>query len=313
MIEDEEEAPYDEETLVLKAQFQQKLEEKLTELGVCFIPKEEITRYPDILGEGSFGKVFKGKYKERQIAIKRIMLTKDNFEDPEQTASIQDITNEIKSLMIFNDKSIPQFYGLWINEEFFHLVFELVEGKNLKDCYPMLSDKQKLETCLLLTQALQLIHNKHLIHRDIKPANVMVNIDDKNEIHLKLIDFGVSKISNKTLTYTQNQFGTTRYMAPETFDLGKDDLIHVSNKVDIWAMGCLISEIFSNEIPWAEIKNDLVLKKKLMIKTPYKVPASIQNPHILDIINKCVVIDPKERINTPELIVLIKEKISLIE
>ena len=84
-----------------------------------------------------------------------------------------------------------------------------------------------------------------------------------NKGELKLLDFGISKVTNATYTQTKS-LGTLAYMAPETFDLGEiseetnlsDVEPLISNKVDVWAVGCIINEVFSKEKPWASLKNE---------------------------------------------------------
>jgi len=172
-----------------------------------------------------------------------------------------------------------------------------------------MSDKEKLLVVLQLSEALELIHSKKLIHRDIKPSNIMIN--DSNEI--KLIDFGVSKIATKTQTFTKGAIGTTRYMAPEFMDVDvdtdSDKPVRITPKVDIWSVGCLISELFSNQLPWSIVKNDFVLQKKLMEKKPFPIPDEITNEDVREIITKCVEIEPDKRLSAEQLSVLIKEKL----
>jgi len=189
------------------------------------------------------------------------------------------------------------------------LVFEFCEGKMLKDAYPNLTDKQKLSIVLQLSEALETIHAKKLIHRDIKPSNIMIN----ENLEIKLIDFGVSKIATKTCTFTKGAIGTMRYMAPEFLDLDveteSDKPCLISSKVDIWSTGCLISEIFSGKLPWANAAgNDQVILKKLLEKKPFAIPSEITNEHVKEIILKCVDIDPKTRLSASELTALVIEK-----
>jgi len=192
------------------------------------------------------------------------------------------------------------------------LIFEFCPGRNLKDEYPSLNDKQKLAVCLQLSEALESIHLKNLIHRDIKPSNVMIGENS----NVKLIDFGVSRIAERTTTYTHDATGTSRYMAPELYDIpldsNSDKPTRISTKLDIWSTGCTISEIFSGVIPWMnKAKSEPVVMKKLIEGVSFPIPDEITNSDIRDIIKKCVINDPKERISAADLTNLIKEKIKL--
>ena len=86
-----------------------------------------------------------------------------------------------------------------------------------------------LDLCLGLKE----IHNQNLIHRDLKPENIFL---DKNN-RLKIGDFGISAILKNT-KYATSQVGTYNYMPPELINSQK-----YSNKIDIWALGCIIYEL----------------------------------------------------------------------
>src|SRR5205823_4560905 len=64
-----------------------------------------------------------------------------------------------------------------------------------------------------LVTALEYLHNFKLIHRDLKVNNIMID----NNLDTKLLDFGISRVSDNTSTNTKT-IGTHRYMAPECFE-----------------------------------------------------------------------------------------------
>lgn len=300
----------DEDLIQRQEEFYRNLENKLIEMEVTIIQKNEVEKFRPEIGQGSFGKVYRGNYLGKQVAIKKILLNDNNFDDEEQTKrALYDITNEIKTVKYVVNSKIPKLYGLWKNRGNFNLIFEFCQGKNLKEAYPKLNEMQKLDICLQLSDTLIAIHGSNLMHRDIKPANIM--IDDN--LNIKLIDFGVSRIANRTSTFTADVSGTTRYMAPEFYDIGVNDNdidkpIKIDTKVDIWSTGCLISEIFSGIIPWWNIvRNEMILRRKLMEKANFPIPDEIQNNDIKEIIQKCVKNCPDERISAKELSFLIKK------
>lgn len=301
----------DEELQKKSQEFFKSLESKLYDMGVKLISETEIEKFFPSIGAGSFGKVYKGKYCNELIAIKKILLKEDNFDDEELTTkALYDITNEIKSVAYVKHDRIPVFHGLWKYKGKYNLIFEFCAGKNLKDAYPKLTEKQKLEVILQLSEILHILHTKHLIHRDIKPANIMIDENFK----LKLIDFGVSKISERSRTFTGDPAGTTRFMAPDYFQIDEytesDKPINISSKTDIWSTGCLMSEIFSGVVPWMnKVKNEMALRRKLMDKVEFPIPEEIVDCDIVAIIRKCLNVNPGERINAEELMRLVKEKL----
>jgi len=65
----------------------------------------------------------------------------------------------------------------------------------------------------MIMEGLHHIHSNRVIHRDLKPENCLI---DKN-LHLKIIDFGLSKIATKR-EYTRMILGTPHYLAPEVYE-----------------------------------------------------------------------------------------------
>ena len=80
------------------------------------------------------------------------------------------------------------------------------------------------------------IHQSNIIHRDLKPENIF--IDDKNKI--LIVDFGSSKNLEANKKYASTKSGTFEYMAPELIKGEK-----YSTKIDIYALGCIIYELFT--------------------------------------------------------------------
>jgi serine/threonine protein kinase len=281
------------------------LETILYSMGVTLIKDEEIEKFRPKIGEGTMGKVFKGKYKDLPVAIKKIKTLKDDCIEDQN--SLAEILNEIKCAQFVQNEYIPKFYGLWKRKGRYSLVFEFINGQTLTVKYKEFNDKQKLEVLLQLSKILEIIHSLHLIHRDIKPSNIMIT----DNFRVKLIDFGVSKISQRTETFTGGLSGTTRYTAPEYFQIDKngENSIHINSKIDIWSTGCLISEIFSGIVPWKnKVGNEVALRKKLMEKTEFPIPDEIKHVGIIDVIKRCLMVSPEKRVSAEELTLLIKEK-----
>src|SRR5581483_4951869 len=90
--------------------------------------------------------------------------------------------------------------------------------------------------------ALAVAHRAGVVHRDLKPHNIFITVDDAGEEHVKLLDFGVSKIRHaKTrLTADDRLVGTPAYMAPEQADGRVDD---IGPQTDVWAMGAILFEM----------------------------------------------------------------------
>ena len=90
-----------------------------------------------------------------------------------------------------------------------------------------------------LILALEALHKENIIHRDIKPDNILLDEDG----HIKLTDFGLSKILTDNKTYTW--CGTPGYMSPEVYSRKGHD-----TKADWWSVGCLMFKMLEGRFPF---------------------------------------------------------------
>ena len=137
------------------------------------------------------------------------------------------------------------------------------------------------------------VHNNNIIHRDLKPNNIMIN----RNFEAKLLDFGISKLADKTKTTQNARAGTTIYFSPEFVQTRDDDSIAISKKTDVWAVGLIVNELFSGEIPWVNqgMFNSYQVLVYLMEKIEFKPGRSIENEDIINLIKLCTRYDKNER------------------
>jgi serine/threonine protein kinase len=286
-------------------------EKSLVEFNVCLIPSDQIEKTKPHIGEGGFGKVYRGFLNGVIVAIKKIKLEEDGKEKKDVYA---DIFNEIKVIHKANHPNIPKFFGVWKKGIYYHLIFEFIEGKSWKYCYESMDRRTKLQILKDLCEIIQDLHTMKLIHRDIKPDNVMIEMGNKP----RLIDFGVSKIATKTATFTKVAIGTIPYMAPEMYDFEPEDVdmndtdakpVPVSTYSDIWSFGCMMSEVFSGLKPWHKKKDSNVLETyivgNLTRQVKFPIPNTIDSD-IKEIIEQATQYDPFKRPTAGDLKLMIE-------
>jgi len=121
------------------------------------------------------------------------------------------------------------------------LVLEFLTGRTLKDALQSGEDlpiRRRVSIGLQLARALAHVHSLNLVHRDVKPDNV--HLDAKNRV--KLMDFGIVKTGDVTLTQAGYALGTPHYVAPELV-MG----LPVTPLVDVYSFGVLLFELLTGK------------------------------------------------------------------
>ena len=148
----------------------------------------------EMIGEGAFGKVYKGQRKctNQIVAIKKII------KKGKKEKELKNLRQEIDILHRLYHENIIQCLDSFETNSEFCLVTELGTGQ----LYEIIQEDKKLpekqikEIALQLSSALFYLHNNNIIHRDIKPQNVLISASGI----IKLCDFGFARaIDNKTM------------------------------------------------------------------------------------------------------------------
>ncbi len=130
-----------------------------------------------------------------------------------------------------------------------YMVMEFLRGETLRTAIEngRTGDlAQRLRIALQIARAMECIHAQGIIHRDIKPDNIHISPEGK----VKLMDFGIAKTEDLSITRAGFTLGTPHYMAPEQV-MGQK----LTPLVDIYAFGILLFELLTGVKP---IKADTV-------------------------------------------------------
>lgn len=136
--------------------------------------------------------------------------------------------------------------------------------------------------------ALEYLHmQKGVIHRDLKPENVLLSESG----HIKLTDFGTSKVVGTDMRAHSNSFvGTAEYIGPELLQ-GDNRVAYKS--LDLWSLGCMVFQMICGRPPFRGATEYVTFQKVIAGKVVY--PTNI--PEVAkDLINKLCVMDPFGRL-----------------
>jgi len=241
-----------------------------------------------VIGQGAFGKVYKGYEKKTKnpVAIKIIDL--ESAED-----DIEDIQKEITILSQLDHTNITKYFGSFVENNYLWIIIELCAGGS---CLDLLKPGpfEEIFIAIILREVLyglDYLHGEGKIHRDIKAANILLT--SLGEV--KLADFGVSAQLTATMTKKNTFVGTPFWMAPEVIQESGYD-----SKADIWSLGITAFELAKGVPPYYNIH-----PMKVLFLIPEKEPPVLEGNYskaFKEFISLCLQKDTKKRLTAKELL-----------
>ena len=135
-------------------------------------------------------------------------------------------------------------------------------------------------------RALAAAHERGIVHRDVKPSNVIVTGDGT----VKVVDFGVAKISTVNLTRTGAPLGTPSYMSPEQ-TRGEA----VDHRTDVWSLGVVLYEMATGTRPFRG-KDDHAIRTAVLAAAPPAVDGTgADSSGLQQILERCLTKDRDHR------------------
>lgn len=159
------------------------------------------------------------------------------------------------------------------------MVMEYLRGKSLAS---LLSGSRKLEvgaTAVIVSQALAGLaaaHREGIVHRDLKPENVFLHVPENGPAAVKLMDFGVSKLtdgSGEIQTEHGALLGTPEFMAPEQVG----GAAAVDGRCDLWAVGAILYRALTGKLPF---KGPTIAATLLELTNSEPQPIRSLAPHV---------------------------------
>ena len=207
------------------------------------------------VGAGSMGTVYRAYdlTLQRTVAVKMLNLGWTHEVPPEEIA--ERFRTEARAVARLNHPSIVTIFDYDDQDPAgAYIAMEYIEGCAL-DQYIRQRPELHLEDAVsVMHQVLGGLHYAHVrgvTHRDIKPSNLLLTRDGL----IKIMDFGIAKISSQSQTQSKLMMGTPLYMAPEQYLGGTVDY-----RCDIHAAGVVLYELLTGSPPYTGTEAEVMYK-----------------------------------------------------
>ena len=237
-----------------------------------------------LIGTGSFGKVLLVKYNSNNNLYAMKVLNKSQIKLKKQEENTK---NERDLMVKLNNPFILSIKFAFQDESKLYIVSEFLQGGDL--FYHLhhstinLTEEVAKFYIIELILGLEFLHQNNVIFRDLKPENILLD----SEGHIRISDFGLSKILENSRDKAYTLCGTLKYLAPEILkNKGYE------KSVDWWSLGCIFYEMLMGHLPF-KINGNVIDPEVFEEKIKFN---DNMNPLLVDLISQLLAINPKKRI-----------------
>jgi serine/threonine-protein kinase len=255
----------------------------------------KIGRYEIVrpLGKGAMGVVYLAHdpLLERDVALK--VMVAQIADDPELSKRFE---REAKAVAKMTHPNVVTVYDLGYHDDGSpYIAMELLKGQDLAKAMratPPMTAERKIAIILQVLTGLAHAHQAGIVHRDIKPANIFINTDGS----VKIMDFGVARLTTASMTGTGNIIGTADYMSPEQVKGAR-----VDPRSDIFSVGCMLYELLTHKRPFHADNLMAIFYKITHEEVNYDlVPAGDEHDALLPILRRAMAKELEDRYQTAQ-------------
>eukprot|EP00927_Polykrikos_kofoidii_P032062 TRINITY_DN27420_c0_g1_i1.p1 TRINITY_DN27420_c0_g1~~TRINITY_DN27420_c0_g1_i1.p1 ORF type:complete len:546 (-),score=88.66 TRINITY_DN27420_c0_g1_i1:164-1801(-) len=211
-----------------------------------------------VIGSGNFSEVRLGvnvRTAERR-AVK--VINKKSFHQfQKRRDSRLSLRSEAQTLISLCHPGIVQVFEWFETDSYLYLVMELLSDGDLLACIlgdGCFTEFQARRLFRQLCEAVQYLHTLNVVHRDLKPENILVKGKDRNEMCLKIADFGLAWQDGRSGDCCQTFCGTPHYLSPEVIkSLQSTSAGHPAGygrQADMWSLGVILYVMLSGVPPF---------------------------------------------------------------
>lgn len=198
------------------------------------------------VGRGAMATVYQARHDADGaiVALKVLTMAPDGIDDRLDDARLR-LLREAEAAGRIQHPDIVQVIEAGEERGFVFLAMEFVEGVCLATHAVeghLLPPRMVTQMCARVAECLGFAHARGVVHRDIKPANLV--FDQKNR-RVRVMDFGVARLTDSSATRTGIILGSPSYMAPEQFD-GRP----LTASADLFSLGVTLFQLLTAQLPF---------------------------------------------------------------
>ena len=260
-------------------------------------------RIHKLLGEGGMGRVYLA---EHMLLGRRVALKKLRSEFGGNREAVRRFFSEARAVNRIAHENIIEITDFSDDEDGSYYIMELLEGDTLEQVQErdgVLPLMRVIPIAIQVASALKAVHRAGIVHRDLKPENIFLAQGKVGGDFVKLLDFGVAKLTAEDSTISVNStqqgaiLGTPEYMSPEQAS-GKD----IDERSDIYSFGVILFEMVTGGRPFeADNFGEIVIKHvtypvpspNAWPGRPYLIPDELEQ-----LITTCLAKQPGDRLGS---------------
>ena len=210
-------------------------------------------RIERVLGQGGMGVVVAATHLQLDERVALKFLLPEALGNPEAVARF---AREARAAVKIKSEHVARVSDVGTLESGSpYMVMEYLDGKDLGDWVRNTGAMRVPDAVEFVLQACEAIAEAHalgIVHRDLKPANLFVTRRVDGSPCVKVLDFGISKLtapgstSDMGMTKTSTVMGSPLYMSPEQMSSTRN----VDARTDIWALGIILYEVLTGRVPF---------------------------------------------------------------
>ncbi|MBL8952305.1 MAG: protein kinase [Myxococcaceae bacterium] len=234
-----------------------------------------------IIGSGGMGLVYRAIHPliQRKVAVK--VLKPEVAANPEFKRRFLAEAQALAAIKHRGITDIISFGTLRDGREY--LVMEFLEGESLESLLAregQLDPMRALSLCDEILDALSAAHGAGIVHRDLKPANVFLLEQSNGSVVVKLVDFGLARVTDAALVRNSGKeslvAGTPEYISPE-----QAQGYAAVPQSDLYSLGAMLYELLTGQLPF-EAQGVYALMKAHVEQVPPRLSARLSVPKSLD-------------------------------